>query len=259
MWAFLISSLLVITQVCASKVYFEAFQNPSNGEFGLVDEDNSPCMVLKFHARLYNFNLNSSDIATEMADFTLSDVRLSGFCALHNEVRKQSQVQADWSTKGRRKTLKFEFREAFVRTFGQQVDELRWQLHKLTYIERFSGKSITFKTANDTNVVSAPLRQKFLCKDRLNITLHHAKFENIVVELLPEIDFQPLNSGNSFGSNVYVCERTRRRTLSESFQSQMTVFSGVVLGLSSVGTLIGYSVHRQLKPARREIYNNILS
>lgn len=89
-------------------------QNPSNGEFGLVDEENSPCLVLKFHARLYNFNLNSTDIATELADFTLSDVRLAGFCALHNEVSKRAQVQADWSTRGRRKTLLFEFREVSV-------------------------------------------------------------------------------------------------------------------------------------------------
>lgn len=126
----------------ASKEFFEAFQNPSNGEFGLVDEDNNPCLVLKFHARLYNFNLNSTDIATELADFTLNDVRLAGFCALHNEVSKRAQVQADWSTRGRRKTLLFEFREAFVHSFGQQVDELRWQLHRVVYVEKYSGKQL---------------------------------------------------------------------------------------------------------------------
>lgn len=107
----------------------------------------------------------------------------------------------------------------------------------------------------------------------MNITLHHPQFKDIIIELLPEIDFQPFNTGTGFGSNgevvkanivyptslVYVCERTRRRTLSESFQSQMTVFSGVVLGLSSIGTLIGYSVHRQLNPERRETMKTIFS
>lgn len=56
---------------------------------------------------------------------------------------------------------------------------------------------------------------------------------------------------------VYVCERTRRRTLSQSFQSHVTIFSGVVLGLSSVGTLAGYSLWRQLLPSRRVLYNDM--
>jgi hypothetical protein len=141
MWQFfaLIGSILFVSNVEASKHYFEAFQSPSSGEFGLADDQSDPCLVLRFHAQLYNFNLNGTDIATELADFTLKDVRLSGYCALHNEVRKQSQLQADWSTSGRRKTLRFEFREAFVRSFSQQVDELRWQLHRVVYIEKFNG------------------------------------------------------------------------------------------------------------------------
>jgi hypothetical protein len=49
--------------------------------------------------------------------------------------------------------------------------------------------------------VSAPVRQKFLCQDRLNVTLRHSKYENIVIELLPEIDAQPFNTGSGFGSN----------------------------------------------------------
>lgn len=65
----------------------------------------------------------------------------------------------------------------------------------------FLEKTVKFQTKNDSNVVSAPVRQKFLCKDRLNITLHHPKFKDIVVELMPEIDIQPLNTGTGFGSN----------------------------------------------------------
>lgn len=133
-------SLLVISAQ-ASKQYFEAFQNPGNGEFGLVDEDNVPCLVLRFQAQAYNLNLNGTSIATKLADFTHQDVKLSGYCALHNEIRKQSQIQAEWSSNGRRKTLKLEFREAFVRSFGQQVDELRWQLHRVTYTEKLESRS----------------------------------------------------------------------------------------------------------------------
>jgi hypothetical protein len=131
--------LLLSINFSKQEEFFEAFQSPSSGEFGLVDDQNVRCLVLRFHAKLYNFNLNGTDIVSSLADFTLKDVRLSGFCALHNEVRKMSQLQADWSTGGRLKTIRFEFRETFVRTIGQQVDELRWQLHKMAYIEKFGG------------------------------------------------------------------------------------------------------------------------
>jgi hypothetical protein len=134
--------LIFATNAYCATHYFEAFQNPATGEFGLVNEDNVPCLVLRFHAQLYNFNLNGTDIATELADFTMKDVRLSGFCALHNEIKKQSQLQADWSANGRRKMLRFEFREAFVRSFSQQVDELRWKLSHITYVEKFHCKGL---------------------------------------------------------------------------------------------------------------------
>lgn len=46
--------------------------------------------------------------------------------------------------------------------------------------------------------------------------------------------------------SVYTCERTRRQTLRESFQSRVTIFASVLLGISSVSVLAGYSVWRQL-------------
>ena len=42
--------------------------------------------------------------------------------------------------------------------------------------------------------------------------------------------------------SVYTCERTRRQTLRESFQSRVTIFASVLLGISSVSVLAGYSV-----------------
>lgn len=47
---------------------YESFQNPSYGEFGLIDENNQnkPCLYLKFNAKIYNFNLNNTNIKSEV-------------------------------------------------------------------------------------------------------------------------------------------------------------------------------------------------
>uniref|UniRef100_A0A914C1Z8 Uncharacterized protein n=1 Tax=Acrobeloides nanus TaxID=290746 RepID=A0A914C1Z8_9BILA len=258
----------------SSKHTYTSFQDPIYGDFGLRDEQNAICLYLKFHAKLYNFNLNGTDIASELADLTSPHVNITGRCALSNELRKSSQIQAVWKVHDRRKLLYFKFEENFVKTLSHQVDELRWQLKKVVYTESFGSKlfssiiqilekflenSIRFESANDTNVMSAPLRQKFVCKDRLNISLHNPdpEYKDIVLEFLPEVDVQPVNTGYGYGSNVYVCERTRRRTLAESFQSRMTIFSGVVLGTSSVGAMVAYSLRRHFLPSRQQFYNSL--
>lgn len=51
--------------------------------------------------------------------------------------------------------------------------------------------------------------------------------------------------------SVFICERTRRRTLRESFRSRMTIFSGILLGLGSVGMIIGYSAWKQMPAQQR--------
>lgn len=45
---------------------YSSFQDPVYEEFGLVDSNNVPCLLLKFRAKIYNFNLNNTDIATEV-------------------------------------------------------------------------------------------------------------------------------------------------------------------------------------------------
>lgn len=58
--------LLLSRGDCAGK--FRSFQDPVYGEFGLVDESNVPCMRMKFGVKMYNFNLNDTDIAMEVGD-----------------------------------------------------------------------------------------------------------------------------------------------------------------------------------------------
>lgn len=69
------------------------------------------------------------------------------------------------------------------------------------FLESKNRKPIIFKS-NDTKVtVSSPLHQKFVCKDKLNITLENKEYKPFILELLPEIDMQPMNTGSGFGSN----------------------------------------------------------
>uniref|UniRef100_A0A7E4VT93 Uncharacterized protein n=1 Tax=Panagrellus redivivus TaxID=6233 RepID=A0A7E4VT93_PANRE len=257
------ASLSKFLSVGAENPEYRPFQDPVYGDFGLLDSEGHPCLYLKLRARIYNFNLNSSDIALELADLSNNTVAIAGFCALHNEVTKHSFIEARWNQNYRLKTLKLSFVERYEE-MQPSILELRWQLAKVVYEEVYeksrSKRPIVFETRNTSIVVSAPLHQKFVCKDSLNITLHHANekiYKPFVLELLPEIDIQPMNTGSGFGSNAYLCERTRRRTLSESFQSKMTIFSGVVLGISSVLTLIGHSLRRFFLPERRQMYNSL--
>ncbi|VDD95852.1 unnamed protein product [Enterobius vermicularis] len=85
-------------------------------------------------------------------------------------------------------------------------------------------------------IFAAPLNQKYICQDRVNITLQNSKQQRLIVEMEPEVSIQPYNVQNRH-ANLYVCERTKRRTLTESFNNRMTVFSGIVLGISSVSML----------------------
>lgn len=52
---------------------YHSFQDADYGEFGLVDEENHDqrCLLLKFHAKLYNFNLNGTSIETEVGNENL--------------------------------------------------------------------------------------------------------------------------------------------------------------------------------------------
>ena len=56
---------------------YESFQDPIHEEFGLVNSKHDPCLFLKFHAKIYNFNLNGTDISTEVHTFFYSVMKKS--------------------------------------------------------------------------------------------------------------------------------------------------------------------------------------
>uniref|UniRef100_A0A0M3JEN4 Ubiquitinyl hydrolase 1 n=1 Tax=Anisakis simplex TaxID=6269 RepID=A0A0M3JEN4_ANISI len=104
-----------------------------------------------------------------------------------------------WKTEGRRKTLRLYFATANVKSLVKQLEELRWQLTNVSYTESFNGQSVEFNSS--AIVISAPFKQKFVCRDKLNITLHNVHFKDYILELEPDIQAQPYNAAGGSGAN----------------------------------------------------------
>ncbi|CAP28355.2 Protein CBR-UNC-46 [Caenorhabditis briggsae] len=178
-------------------------------------------MSVTFQVEILNEQNNNS----VPIDFHLPSGVIKGKCAADRKseaVISSTIEEAD----GRLKTLKFVFRTEEMRV--KRVDELRWILNKVVYVEKFAGSSAVFESDNSSVIFSAPLTQKYVCEDRINVTLH-----------------------------IYLCERTRKRTLSESLQHRSTVFCGVVLAISSIAHIVGHMLRRHFMPHRKELYENL--
>lgn len=218
-----------------------------NQTIGLKKEDGATCMSVTFQVKILNEQNNNS----VPIDFHLPSGLITGKCAAD---RKSEAVISSTieESDGRKKTLKFVFRTDEMRV--KRVDELRWQLNKVVYVEKYAGSSAVFESDNSSVIFSAPLTQKYVCEDRINVTLHSENFDfPILVMFSPEIDVQPYGPK----SNFYLCERTRKRTLSESLQHRSTVFCGVVLALSSIAHIVGHMLRRHFMPHRKELYENL--
>ncbi|KAM3716961.1 Cilia- and flagella-associated protein [Dirofilaria immitis] len=236
--------------VIAFSDYFP-LQNAKNGEFGLKDQYGIPCLLLKFSAQLYNFNLNSTHIATKIPELTSPKVKLSGNCAGYDTNNSEIQFKANWKKQGRKKQLIMSFGTAYMKNPVNQLEEFRWQLKTVSYSESYFSQMVEFSSQEVT--ISAPLKQKFICRDKLNLTLTNKHFKDCILELNPEINAQPYYRISKHPS-LFICGSTRRRTLAKSFESRMTIFSGIVLCITSVSLMVGYTFRRQSHPNRKKLY-----
>ncbi|EFO25222.1 UNC-46 protein [Loa loa] len=237
-------------------VYCDYFplKNNESGEFGLEDQYGVPCLLLKFSAQLYNFNINGTRIATKVPELTSPKVKLSGYCAGSNGNSSKAEFKANWKKGRRRKQLTLYFGVAHVKDPVNQLEVLRWQLKMVSYSESYSRHSVEF--SSEEVMMSAPLKQKFICHDKLNLTLTNKHFKDYILELNPEISAQPYYVIGKH-PNLFICGSTRRRTLAKSFESRMTIFSGIVLCITSVSLMVGYSFHRQSHPTRKKLYESL--
>ncbi|CAG9536091.1 unnamed protein product [Cercopithifilaria johnstoni] len=241
----------LVINVCCD--YFP-LKNTESGEFGLKDQYGIPCLLLKFSAQLYNLNLNGTHIATEVPKLTSPKVKLSGYCAGGDTNNSKAEFKASWKKQGRRKQLTMSFGTAYVKDPVNQLEVLRWQLKMVFYSESYSKQSLEFSSKEV--MMSAPLKQKFICHDKLNLTLTNRHFKNYILELNPEINAQPYHVIGKH-PNLFICDSTRRRTLAKSFESRMTIFSGIVLCITSVSLMVGYTFRRQSHPIRKKLYESL--
>ncbi|CEF63074.1 Hypothetical protein SRAE_1000133900 [Strongyloides ratti] len=206
-----------------SKIWkkFQPFQDPLKNEFGLL-------------------KINTTNV---LPSFSSPAVKLQGYC-FTNTKNKVSEIKAQWKQNDRKKVIYFLFTSDNLS--DNTENELRWRLKNVTYIEKHGEESITFKSKKDSFMVTSPIRSKYICRDKLNITLSHDNYKDIVVQLLPEIEFIPFIGEKGYGSNIFICERTRKKSLSEAFQSKMTIIAGIVLGLSSISAIIIHSLRRTI-------------
>ncbi|CAB3396896.1 unnamed protein product [Caenorhabditis bovis] len=214
---------------------------------GLQNDIGDNCLSVTFRVEVLNMENNN----TVPLPFNLATGKIDGKCARsrQNEASISSTIAEN---EGRTKTLLFAFRTEEMRV--KRVDELRWQLKNVIYTEDYEGNSVAFESDNSSIIFSAPLTQKYVCEDRINVTLHNPDYDfPIVVMFHPEIDVQPYGPK----SNSYLCERTRKRTLSESLQNRSTIFCGVILAISSIAHIIGQMVRRHFMPQRKEIYESL--
>ncbi|PAV91533.1 hypothetical protein WR25_24574 [Diploscapter pachys] len=160
--------------------------------------------------------------------FELLDSQISGKCSV--EKKDSASLFAKYEEDQRVKELGFYFQTNEVKV--KHGDELRWQLSKLVFKEhnKEDGLSIKFESDNSSIIMSAPLNQKYVCKDKINVTLHHEEYSNIIVTFSPEIDLQPYGPKSN-------C---------------------VIMGFAAIGSLIGHSVRRHFIPERKQIYESIV-
>ncbi|CAJ0960862.1 unnamed protein product, partial [Mesorhabditis belari] len=214
-------------------------------EIGLKNKDGIPCLSLAFRAEIVNYN---TDLNHSMPfDFTAAD--LKGNCA--EDLKRNAYISATIKHNNLTKRLQFYFHTKNI--YIKQYEELRWQMRKVIYSETSDGETIYFESRNASIVMSAPLNQKFVCRDKLNVTLFNPVYKDVVIVFPPEIVAQPYG----LKSNLFICERTRKRSLRESFNTKTTIFSGVVLALSSIAMIVWHSVRRHMMPDRKQEYLNI--
>ncbi|CAD6195016.1 unnamed protein product [Caenorhabditis auriculariae] len=136
---------------------------------GLKNEFDDVCLSVKFRVEILNLQFNN----TAAVPFDLAEGNVTGKCA--RESRSSAILSSTISHDERTKKLKFIFGIKEMRV--KKVDELRWQLRKIVYSETFEGDSAVFESDNSSVIFSAPLNQKYVCKDRINVTLRSDEFK----------------------------------------------------------------------------------
>ncbi|CAJ0586063.1 unnamed protein product, partial [Mesorhabditis spiculigera] len=233
----------ITTTSLPPKPSYNPFYDETHSQMGLRTMDGKTCMSLPANVLIMNPNIGTND--TIPYDF--SEATLAGDCS--EGLRGNVFLAATIRHNNRTKTLRFSFHVKNV--WVKQYEELRWQLSSVEYGESYGKEKISFEGTSSN--IAAPLNQRFVCRDKLNVTLSSKGYMDVVLIFPPDFQAEPYGPK----SNLFICERTRRRSLRESLETKTTVFSGVILALSSIAMIATHSVRRHMMPERKEQYLTI--
>ncbi|GMS77909.1 hypothetical protein PENTCL1PPCAC_84, partial [Pristionchus entomophagus] len=238
----LVVLLVIFSAASAEYTYFADHKG-----VGIRDADGTTCLYLSFLLQMRNYNLGEG---APLENIDLGDSVLGGRCGTRNDEDDSAYLSAKFTHVNRTRTFLFNFKQATI--VVDRYEQARWSLFQISYAEAYEGQQVVFLSPNGS-VVSGPLKQQFTCRDTINTTLTHEIYQPIDVFLAAPVEIQPYG----LSSNIYLCERTRRRSLSESFEAKSTVASGIVLLLSSIGVIVGHTLRRHFIPERKAAYDNL--
>ncbi|GMR57163.1 hypothetical protein PMAYCL1PPCAC_27358, partial [Pristionchus mayeri] len=239
----LVAVILAVGSVAAEYTYFADHRG-----VGIRDADGETCLYLSFSLQMRNYNLGDE---APLENIELGDAVLGGRCSSREKADDSAYLSAKFTHINRTRTFLFNFKQATI--VVDRYEQARWSLFQLSYAEAYDDLQVVFLSPNGSSVVSGPLKQQFTCRDTINTTLTHEIYQPIDVFLGAPVEIQPYG----MSSNIYLCERTRRRSLSESFEAKSTVASGIVLLLSSIGVIVGHTLRRHFIPERKAAYDNL--
>ncbi|KRX38220.1 hypothetical protein T05_16056 [Trichinella murrelli] len=236
----------------------------NNGKIGIAFPDGVPCLMAQLEARLVIRQLGTvkkiSD-DTESILYIPSHHTVFGKCATN--VNDKSELTIVWATDdGGKYELSHSFAAEKVESSIKSTWKWTWKLKNATLayfppIEK-EGKMVTCYMTNKSQIW-APLKQSFLCKHALNITLINNPAEqpcDVIVQYKANMQILAYNldKSNDFG-NTYLCDRSKEIGILTRLKSSSTVSCGFVLGACAVATIIGHSVKRHWSFVQQPYFN----
>ncbi|MFH4980048.1 hypothetical protein AB6A40_006757 [Gnathostoma spinigerum] len=200
-WMTFVSIVVVCGTDFTYSMKYRPFQNEETGHFGLKNRRNTPCLVLKFDAKLYIFDENYMNTTVQIPKLSSSNVKIHGYCAANDSRKQPAKISAVWLAGNSTKKLTLLFSAARMRSSVKQLSEVRWLLKSITLSSLDEGK-ITEKTSDEV-IMSAPLKQKYVCRDKLNVTLKSNNQTSTILEMQPIIEAQPYNAAVTYANSEF--------------------------------------------------------
>uniref|UniRef100_A0A914W8J3 Uncharacterized protein n=1 Tax=Plectus sambesii TaxID=2011161 RepID=A0A914W8J3_9BILA len=240
--------------------HYSSFKDPSYGRVGLKNSAQKICLLVEMKGRLVLHRVGATtyddkEYIDDIPDLAVSNnAAISGHCSPEDDRNKDAELYIEWLSERNRNftyrlALQFTANKTKQKTTG--LDEWRWELYDVSLELKHLNHSIV-GVGKKKAEINAPILQSFICKDSMNVTLvgrNGSTPMNVTLQLAKNMKIQPFGVLSAGGYGItYMCKKTRDRSLVESLRGQTTVVMGVILGIASVGVIMGYGTKRQFFP-----------